>query len=120
MRSLPLVGGFHAGPLFEIRKTRPAKAPGGKKRSTLRSRQERRATPPWVDHDAIEALHVEARRLTVETGELHVVDHIVPLRGKTVSGLHWHGNMRVIHWRPNASKGALTWPDMPFEQMELL
>jgi hypothetical protein len=120
MKALALVGGFHAGPLFVIAKRMPAKAPGGKRRSTYRSRQERIATPPWADLAAIEAMYADARRLTEETSELHVVDHIVPLRGKIVSGLHWHGNMRVIHWRANASKGALTWPDMPMEQLELI
>jgi hypothetical protein len=120
MRALPLEGGYHAGPLFVIQKQRPAKAPGGKRRSTFRSRQERIATPAWADLDAIEAMYAEARRMTLITGELHVVDHIVPLRGKIVSGFHWHGNMRVIHWRENASKGAMVWPDMPMEQLDLL
>lgn len=55
-----------------------------------------------------------------EVGELHVVHYIVPLAGKLVCGLHWHVNMQVMHWKPNAVKGCGTWPDMPFEQLELL
>lgn len=79
--------------------------------------------PAWADRKAIAALYCEARRLTRLTGELHVVDHIIPLIGKyngahVVNGLHWEGNMQIIHWRPNALKGNFEWPDMPVEQLE--
>ncbi|SEB24760.1 hypothetical protein SAMN05192564_11511 [Paraburkholderia sartisoli] len=70
--------------------------------------------------EAIRAMYREAARLTRETGEMHVVEHIVPLAGKLVCGLHWHMNMQVMHWKPNATKGWGFWPDMPFEQLELL
>lgn len=74
----------------------------------------------WADVTKIRAIYREAKRLTRETGELHVVDHIVPLDGKIVCGLHWHENMRVLHWRTNAIKGCGDWPDMPFEQIALI
>ncbi|QPB08658.1 putative endonuclease [Burkholderia phage Mica] len=120
MNALPLEGGYHAGPLFVIQKRRASIHRLSALHGYRRRRIERERTPPWADLAAIRAMYAEAERLTRETGELHVVDHIVPLRGKIVSGLHWHGNMRVIHWRANASKGALTWPDMPMEQLELI
>lgn len=57
--------------------------------------------------------------MTRKTGELYVVDHIVPKIGGIVSGLHVPWNLRVIHWLENAKKGALYWPDMPLEQIDL-
>lgn len=115
---LPLVGGHHAGPLFIIRKQRPLARPKGKEGIVHRA-QRRRRTPPWVDMATIRPYYEEARRRTRETGVLHVVDHIVPLCGRIVSGLHVEWNLRVVQWRENSVKGAWFWPGMPFEQMEL-
>lgn len=118
-RLIELDGGFDAGPLFQIRKQREPVRPLGKA-GIIHRAQTRRATPAWADMKAISEFYQEARRLTKETGELHVVDHIVPKIGKTVCGLHVPWNLRVIHWRENAKKGAWEWPDMPNEQLPLL
>lgn len=120
MKALALEGGWHDGPLFVVQKTRTPILRTSRQHGARRRRHERGQTPPWADRKAMADMYRLARFMTRTTGELHVVDHIVPLRGKIVSGLHWHGNMRVIHWRANASKGAMVWPDMPMEQMELL
>jgi hypothetical protein len=64
-----------------------------------RRAKERNATPPWLteDHLAdIRAVYDEAERLTLETGTRYEVDHIVPLSGKIVSGLHVPWNLRAI------------------------
>lgn len=65
----------------------------------------RKAIPPWVDLEKIKEIYKQARDLTVSTGIQYVVDHILPLNGKTVTGLHVHENLRVITWKENASKG---------------
>jgi hypothetical protein len=117
---LSLDGGHHCGPLFVIRKRRGAILHTSALHGRRRRAREIRHTPPWADLKAIRALYREAKALTRATGELYVVDHIVPLAGKLVCGLHVDWNMRVIHWHENAVKSWLTWPGMPFEQLELL
>jgi|GEM_PF-4563827 len=52
--------------------------------------------PPWVDRRAIRDIYLECERLNTETGIRHVVSHIVPLMGKTVSGLHVAHNLEII------------------------
>ena len=47
--------------------------------------------PPGGIHDAT-------------TGRQHVVDHIIPLQGRTVSGLHVETNLRVVEHHENARK----------------
>jgi hypothetical protein len=79
----------------------------------VRERQARKcaATPVWLSEThrgEIEALYVEAARLTKETGTAHHVDHIFPLMGDGFTGLHVPWNMRVISARANQSKGNKT------------
>jgi hypothetical protein len=118
--TLALTTGYHVGPLFIVNKRRAPVIHGGTLGGKRRRQREKRNTPPWGDMRAIRSMYRQAELLTKATGELHVVDHIVPLDGKLVCGLHWHVNMRVIHWLANSKKGWGTWPDMPFEQLELL
>lgn len=62
-------------------------------------------TPKWADLEAIKMVYTEAAKLSKETGIRHEVDHIVPLQGVNVSGLHVHNNLQIITRRDNRSKG---------------
>jgi len=74
--------------------------PGKINAKTARRRAAKlRATPPWLTKKhwkLIEDKYVEAAKLTKETGIPHEVDHIVPLQGINVRGLHVPWNLRVV------------------------
>lgn len=71
-----------------------------------------RATPKWADLGRIQQIYIEAARLRDETGQHYEVDHIVPLQGRTVSGLHWEGNLQILLEAENISKHNRRWPGM--------
>jgi len=58
----------------------------------------------WANQAAILEIYRQAEFMTRTTGRLHVVDHIIPLQGRTVSGLHVETNLRVIAHKENARK----------------
>ena len=62
------------------------------------------ATPLWADLNAIKNIYKQSRQVSVETGVLHHVDHIVPLQGKNVCGLHVEYNLQIIPAKQNLSK----------------
>ena len=61
-------------------------------------------TMAWADYTKINRLYYMARRLTVLTGIVHHVDHVIPLRGELASGLHVHENLMVVAYDYNCSK----------------
>jgi len=82
--------------------------PGKVNAKTARRRAKKlKATPKWVTkemHRQMENFYIEAARLTKETGIPHEVDHIIPLQGDSVSGLHVPCNLRVITQKANRIK----------------
>jgi hypothetical protein len=61
-------------------------------------------TPLWANKDDIKQIYEEAKRLTIETGIKHQVDHIIPLKHSLVCGLHVKENLRVITQEENYKK----------------
>jgi hypothetical protein len=64
----------------------------------------RRRYVSWANLDAMAAVYAKAALLRRTTGCSYVVDHIVPLRGREVSGLHVENNLRIIERSENARK----------------
>lgn len=62
------------------------------------------ATPAWANLNAIKAIYKQSMQISIETGIEHHVDHIIPLQGKTVSGLHVESNLQIIPAKQNLSK----------------
>lgn len=65
------------------------------------------ATPQWLTdgHRAeIAAIYADAVRLEAKTGVPHHVDHIVPLAGRTVCGLHVPWNLQPLPAPDNLKK----------------
>lgn len=76
--------------------------------SAKRYATKKQRTPPWLTKKhLIEILefYEKAQFLSKETGIAHHVDHIVPLLGKKVSGLHVPWNLQVLTASENTSKG---------------
>lgn len=90
----------------EWRKSNPeaARINGAAQRARRRA-AEKRATPVWACHQSIRRVYEQCSDVTKATGIAHEVDHIVPLAGKNVCGLHVHWNLRVIPASDNRSKG---------------
>lgn len=87
--------------------------------SILAWRQARRrsstmqATPSWSNPIKIKSFYISCDALNMLTGIWHHVDHIVPLRGATVCGLHNEFNLQIITAKENRAKSNIIWPNKP-------
>lgn len=61
-------------------------------------------TPAWADKQKIAKVYASADFQTDLTGLSHHADHELPLRGKFISGLHVHTNLRVLSGSDNSRK----------------
>ena len=65
-------------------------------------------TPSWLtkeDWAEIEDIYRMAKRRSEVEGIQYHVDHIIPLQGKNISGLHVPSNLQILRARDNLSKG---------------
>ena len=66
-----------------------------------------RRIPSWsneADLKAIKKIYARCRRINKLTGVEHQVDHVIPLQGKNISGLHHSTNLAIIPAALNGSK----------------
>jgi hypothetical protein len=75
-------------------------------KNARRRARKNNATPAWADLAAIAAIYDECARISKETRVPHEVDHIIPLKGELVCGLHVHQNLRIVTRSANRRKSA--------------
>ena len=63
----------------------------------------RKQCPAWADHESIGMIYQAAEVIRTTGFDVHV-DHVVPLQGQIVSGLHVHNNLQIIQANANRSK----------------
>ena len=66
-----------------------------------------KAAPPWLSDEnlnEIKCIYKKCQEITKDTKIPHHVDHIVPLQGKNVSGLHVPWNLQIITATENLKK----------------
>jgi len=88
----------------EYKKKNPHKANASKAKRKAAKNQR---TPKWlnpIDFERIKNQYKLAEILTKLHNEPWHVDHIIPLQGKMVSGLHVPSNLQVIRGSDNCSK----------------
>lgn len=72
-----------------------------------RSAAKLQRTPAWLSEqhkNDILGVYEQARQLTKTSGEEHHVDHIIPLQGVLVSGLHVPWNLQILTALENMKK----------------
>jgi hypothetical protein len=90
-----LIGRWKAG-----NKTRTAQS------TRKRQAAKRQRVPRWADETQMRVFYKIAAALTRAHGVQFDVDHIVPLQGARVSGLHVQGNLQVMRAVDNYIKGS--------------
>lgn len=82
----------------------------GRKRKLIVKQQ----TPSWADLGAIKDVYLSAQELGEKFNMNYHVDHIIPLRGENVCGLHVENNLQLLEGSLNVRKSnQLTWESYP-------
>lgn len=98
---------YHANPQAAMAATLRWKKKNAPRWSETQMRRQiavKQRHPQWADRNKILHVYEECARRTRETGVKHHVDHIIPLQGKSVSGLHVPSNLQILTASENVRK----------------
>jgi len=73
--------------------------------ASKRRSQKLNAIPPWFEKEKVALAYKKAKEWGFE------VDHVIPLQGKNVCGLHCWSNLQLLDAKLNHSKGNRRYPD---------
>lgn len=105
-------------PINQRMRDRYAEDPEARVKAKVNAAQKHAAqlerSPEWRSPEKINEIYKSADEATRITGIPHEVDHVIPLQGKHVSGLHHQDNLLVVPRRENRAKYNLFSPgDLP-------
>ncbi len=76
---------------------------------SLRNAKKKQSCPAWLSNEQlkqIESIYLKAKELSKVSGLKMAVDHMVPIGGKNVCGLHVPWNLQIIDSQTNSKKHA--------------
>jgi hypothetical protein len=88
-------------------------------KNAFRRAEQLKRTPKWLtleDKKQMDEIYRECRKRSQETGIPHHVDHIYPLLGKDVSGLHVPANLQILTASENVRKKNKTYDLLYYKQ----
>lgn len=71
-------------------------SPASRSRTARRRARKLTATPLWANKDLIDTFYIKAKLMEWFTGNKYHVDHIIPLQGEDVCGLHVENNLQIL------------------------
>jgi len=91
---------FHAGKTRKCLYHHLMSILSGAKRRVLKLQ----ALPSWANTEKIKQVYIDRINKELVTGKKYHVDHIVPLQGKNVCGLHVEHNLQILPAAENIKK----------------